>query len=203
MVAFRFQKCTGLVRACLALMVLLIPGGFGILPTLCPAQQSGLLEIKVPYALSWGDSPDKVHGMISAVKARETACSEKAPGKIVIEAEGLGLADPLLKKSLFTFRDGSLVEVELQYADPAWDGDKAVDFFDRTRRRIDERYGAGTLLVNKVKETPADTTVPRDASYTLIIYSWVQPLAALELNFYSMEEKERAFRLVSLRYKTP
>ncbi len=181
--------------------VLILMTGGSILP--CYAQQTGMAEIKVPYALSWGDSLDKIHGMISAVKATETSCMEKSPGKFVIEAEGLGIADPLLRKSLFTFRDGSLVEVELQYASPVWDGDKAVDFFDRTRRRIDERYGAGTLLVNKVKEAPADPSAPKDTTYTLITYSWIQPAAALELTFYSMEEKERAFRLVSLRYKIP
>ena len=191
------------MRIARLLSLLSLCGTLGLILSPCPAQQAGMGEIRVPYALSWGDSPEKIHGMISAVKACETACTEKSPGKLVIEASGLGIGDPLLKKTLFTFRDGALMEVELQYAEDTWDGDKAVDFFDRTRRRIDERYGAGTLLVNKVKEPPADPGAPRDTTYTLIIYSWVQPAAALELNFYSMEEKERAFRLVSLRYRTP
>ena len=169
----------------------------------CLAQQITPHEIKVPYALGWGDGIDKVREMINAVKARETACSEKVLGKVVLEAQGLGVGDLLLKKSLFTFRDGLLAEVELQYADASWDGDKAVDFFDRTRRRIDERYGAGALMVNKVKESPPGENVPKDATYTLIIYNWTQPASALELNFYTMEEKEKAFRLVSLRYRAP
>ena len=141
--------------------------------------------------------------MIAAVKAHEVSSTEKSPGKVVIEVEGLGIGNPLLKRSLFTFRDGALVEVELQYTDPTWDGDKAVDFFDRTRRRIDERYGAGILLVNKVKETPVGDKIPKDTTYTLIIYNWVQPIVSLELNFYTMEEKENACRIVSLRYRTP
>ncbi len=169
----------------------------------CHALQATPHEIKVPYALGWGDGIDKVREMINAVKARETGSSEKVPGKVVIEAVGLNVGDLLLKKSLFTFRNGLLAEVELQYADASWDGDKAVDFFDRTRRRIDERYGAGTLMVNKIKEAPSGENIPKDATYTLIIYNWIQPVAALELNFYSMEEKEKAFRLVSLRYKAP
>ena len=197
--AFRFLSFQ---RAATRSALLLLLMGAALL-TPCHAQQTGAIEIKVPYSLCWGDSPEKIQGMISAVKASETACSEKAPGKLVIEAEGLGIADPLLKKSIFTFRDGSLIEVELLYSEALWDGDKAVDFFDRTRRRIDERYGAGMLLVNKVKETPADPAAPTGSSYTLIIYNWSQPVVALELSFYSMEEKERAFRLVSLRYKTP
>jgi hypothetical protein len=109
----------------------------------------------------------------------------------------------LLKKSLFTFRSGSLTEVELQYNDVSWDGSKTVDFFDRTRRRIDERYGPGTLIVNRVKECPPGENIPKDATYTLIIYRWAQPAIALELDYYSMEEKEQACRLVSLHYKTP
>jgi hypothetical protein len=191
--------------ACLAhkgaLLLLLLAGAGLIMP--CRAQDTGIREIKIPYALSWGDSAEKIRGMIAAVKARETACSEKGPGTVVIEAEGLGVGDPLLKKSLFTFREGSLVEVELQYGNDSWDGDKAVDFFDRTRRRIDERYGAGTLMVNKVKEVPPEEGIPKDLTYTMIIYRWTQAMVALELNFYSMEGNERAYRIVSLHYKTP
>ena len=198
MTDFRFSSFS-MIRQAALLTFLLVAGG--LQP--CLAQQTPPRDIKVPYALGWGDGIDKVREMINAVKARETACSEKVPGKVVMEAEGLGVCDLLLKKSLFTFRNGLLAEVELQYADASWDGDKAVDFFDRTRRRIDERYGAGALMVNKVKETPSGENVPKDATYTLIIYNWTQPASALELNFYTMEEKEKAYRLVSLRYRVP
>ena len=167
------------------------------------AQTPAVQGIKVPYALSWGDTADKVREMLHAVKARETAFSVKIPGRAVLEAEGLGVGDTLLRKSLFTFKEGSLVEVELQYGDPSWDSEKTLDFFDRTRRRIDERYGPGTLLVNKVKERPTGDNIPRNISYTLIIYQWIQPAVALELNFYSMEDEEKSYRLVSLHYKTP
>jgi len=167
--------------------------------TLAPAAQG----IKVPYALSWGDTADKVREMLHAVKARETVFSVKMPGRAVLEAEGLGVGDTLLRKSLFTFKEGSLVEVELQYGDPSWDSEKTLDFFDRTRRRIDERYVPGTLLVNKVKERPTGDNIPRNISYTLIIYQWIQPAVALELNFYSVEDEEKSYRLVSLHYKTP
>lgn len=169
----------------------------------CRAQDAGIREIKIPYGLSWGDAPEKIRDMITAVKAHELSDTQVTPGKTVIEAEGLGVGDPLLKKSLFTFRDGALVEVELQYANETWDADKSVDFFDRTRRRIDDRYGAGTLMVNKVKDVPPGDNLPKDLTYTMIIYRWTQPMVALELNFYSMEENARAYRIVSLHYKTP
>lgn len=167
------------------------------------AQPPAAQGIKVPYALSWGDSVDKVREMLHAVKAHETSFSQKSAGKAVMEAEGLGVGDALLRKSLFTFKDGSLVEVELEYGDPSWDSEKTLDFFDRTRRRIDERYGPGTLLVNKVKERPSGENIPRSVTYTMIIYQWIQPAAALELNFYSVEDEEKSYRLVSLHYKTP
>lgn len=159
--------------------------------------------IKVPYGLAWGDSPDKVREMIHAVKAQETGFAAKAPGKQVLEAQGLAVADPLLRRSLFTFRDGSLVEIELQYGDTTWDAEKTLDFFDRTRRRINERYGTGTLLVNRVKERPVGEKVPSDMNYTLIVYEWSQPAVALQLDYYAVEENEKALRLVSLHYKTP
>ena len=183
----------GIVLAC-ALLLFAFP---------CRAQQTSSQGIKVPYALAWGDSIDKVREMLNAVKARETALSQKSPGKFVLEAEGLGVGDQLLKKSLFTFRDGSLVEVELQYGDPSWDGEKTLDFFDRTRRRIGERYGTGELIVNTVREHASGEKVPKDVTYTLIIYQWVQPTASLELDYYGVEGVEQALRLVSLHYKAP
>jgi len=172
----------------------------------CPvvrAQQQPAQGIRVPYGMAWGDSPEKVREMIRAVKAQETSYVTKSPGKDVLEAQGLALGDPLLKKSLFTFREGSLVEIELQYGDSTWDAEKTLDFFDRTRRRINERYGTGTLLVNKVKERPDGEKVPADMNYTLIVYEWSQPSVALQLDYYAVEEKEKALRLVSLHYKTP
>ncbi|MFZ0616743.1 MAG: hypothetical protein WAN16_09910 [Chthoniobacterales bacterium] len=169
----------------------------------CRAAQPSGQGIKVPYALAWGDSVEKVREMLNAVKARETALSQRSPGRFVLEAEGLGVGDQLLKKSLFTFRDGSLVEVELQYGDPSWDGEKTLDFFDRTRRRIGERYGTGSLIVNKVRERPSEEKVPQDVTYTLIIYQWTQPTASLELDYYGVEGVEQALRLVSLHYKAP
>jgi hypothetical protein len=183
----------GIVLAC-ALLLFALP---------CTAQQPTAQGIKVPYALAWGDSIDKVREMLNAVKARETALSQKSPGKFVLEAEGLGVGDQLLKKSLFTFRDGSLVEVELQYGDPSWDGEKTLDFFDRTRRRIGERYGTGELIVNTVRGRPSGEKVPQDVTYTLIIYQWTQPTASLELDYYGVEGVEQALRLVSLHYKAP
>ena len=189
---------TPLLRTSACLLALAWAGAVG------RAQQAASpREIKVPYALTWGDTAEKVREMLHAVKARETAATEKQPGTVVISAEGLGVGDPLLRASLFTFREGSLVEVELQYLDPSWDGEKAVDFFERTRRRIDERYGPGTLLANKVKERPSGDKVPRDMAYTLILYRWNQPAVALELNYYAVEGSEKAYRLVSLHYKTP
>lgn len=182
----------GIVLACA--LVLCLP---------CRAERPSTQGIKVPYALAWGDSVDKVREMLNAVKARETALSQKSPGKFVLEAEGLGVGDQLLKKSLFTFRDGSLVEVELQYGDPSWDGEKTLDFFDRTRRRIGERYGTGSLIVNRVRDRPAEEKVPQDVTYTLIIYQWTQPTASLELDYYGVEGVEQALRLVSLHYKAP
>ena len=171
----------------------------------CHAQQTQ--NIRIPYSLTWGDGVDKVREMLTAVKGRETACSQKAPGQLVLEADGLGVGDQLLKKSLFTVRDGSLVEVELQYADPSWTGERALDFFDRTRSNIDKRYGAGKLLVKKEKERPPVEKVPGGTTYTLLMYRWNQPAVALELSYYAAEEgegeKAKALRLVSLEYKTP
>ena len=202
MTVFRVSRLTArVVLACIGLM---------IISPLASAQQAPVTTIKVPYGLSWGDSVEKIRDMIGAVKARETSFTQKGPGKTSLEAEGLAIGDPLLRKTVFTLRGGSLVEVELQYGNPNWDAEKTTDFFDRTRRRIDERYGAGTLLVNKVREHPSGENTPGDMTYTLIIYQWTQPMAALELSYYAAEEQSSSAgtnnpscRVVSLHYKTP
>jgi len=172
-------------------------------PVLKAQEQKPVQGIRVPYGMAWGDTLDKTRDMIRAVKAQEISFETKGLGKDVLVASGLAVGDQLLKKSLFTFRNGSLVEIELQYGDPTWDAEKTLDFFDRTRRRINERYGVGTLLVNKVKEHPTGENVPEDMNYTLIVYDWSQPTVALELDYYAVEEKEKALRLVSLHYKMP
>ena len=159
--------------------------------------------IRIPYGMSWGDTTEKVRDMIKGVKGKEVSFLTKSPGKDVLEAEGLGVGDTLLKKTVFTFRDGSLVEIELEYRDEGWEEDKAVDFFDRTRRNINGRYGVGTLLVNRIKEHPAGEKDADDKTYTLIVYSWSQPTAVLELDYYSFKEEEKELRLVSLHYKMP
>jgi hypothetical protein len=159
--------------------------------------------IRVPYGMSWGDTPEKVRDMIAGVKARELSFMNKGSGKEVMEAEGLALGEPLLRKTLFTFRDGSLVEIEMQYGNPSWDADKTLDFFDRTRRNINGRYGVGTLLVNRVKERPAGEKVPEDMNYTLIVYEWSQPAVTLELDYYGVEKSDQTLRMVSLHYKKP
>jgi hypothetical protein len=189
----RFQPTGLTIIACL-----------GILLTVRPlaAQSGGGKEIKVPYGLVWGDSAEKIREMIRGVKGRELSCAEKSPGRLQIEAEGLGVGENLLRKTLFSFRDGSLAEVELQYGDPSWDAAQTVDFFDRTRRRIDERYGPGVLIVNRVREKPDGEHVPSDMFYTLIIYRWSQPAVNLELDYYGVEDGEKTLRLVSLHYKS-
>ena len=159
--------------------------------------------IRVPYGMAWGDIPDKARQMIAAVKARELSCTDKGTGRQVMEIDGLGVGDPLLRKSLLTFRDGSLTEIEMQYGDASWDSERMTDFFDRTRRRINERYGIGSLIVNKVKEHPSDERIPDDITYTLIVYQWSQPSAVLELDYYAAEQEEKALRMVSLHYKQP
>jgi hypothetical protein len=57
--------------------------------------------------------------------------------------------------------------------------------------------------VNKVKEHPPGDNIPKETTYTLIIYQWSQPTVNLELNYYSVEEKDKSLRLVSLHYKMP
>jgi len=105
-----------------------------------------------------------------------------------------GLLQAGLKRTVFYFKPGSLVEVELQYQSPDWDIAKYDDFMTAVRRRIEQKYGAGQLI--------AKTRAPEgDVIQTIIGYKWNQDDTAIELFYYSAENGAQSYRTVSVHYK--
>ncbi len=104
-----------------------------------------------------------------------------------------GLLQQGLKRAVFYFKTGSLVEVELQYQSPDWDIVKYDDFMSAVRKRIEQKYGAGQLI--------AKTREPQgDVMQTILGYKWNQNNTAIEL-IYSAENGTQSYRTVSVHYK--
>ena len=105
-----------------------------------------------------------------------------------------GLLQQGLKRTVFYFKNGALVEVELQYQSPDWDILRYDDFMSAVRRRIEQKYGAGTLI--------AKTRAPEgDVIQTIVGYKWNQNDTAIELIYYSAENASQSYRTVSVHYK--
>jgi hypothetical protein len=105
-----------------------------------------------------------------------------------------GLVQASLKRTLFYFRGGQLVEVELQYQNADWDTYKYDDFMSQVRQRIEQKYGAGQVLARS--KTPEG-----DVVQTIVGYKWTQNSTAIELIYFCAENASQIYRTISVHYK--
>jgi hypothetical protein len=148
-------------------------------------------EIPPPFGLQWGESDDRLSKLLTGAKARIV------DKHMVADREAWtveGLLQQGLKRTVFYFKSGSLVEVELQYQSSDWDIAKYDDFMSAVRRRIEQKYGPGQLIAkNRGPEA--------DVIQTVIGYKWSQNDTAIELIYYSAENNSQSYRTVSVHYK--
>jgi hypothetical protein len=148
-------------------------------------------EIRVPFNFRWGDASQLVENTIERAQAKVTE-RKTVNGRKVLVVEGH--PDPRLKRSLFSFDSDALVEVELQYADPAWDGAKFNAIFEQTRRNLDRKYGTSRNIAR-------ETTRVDEAIQTIIGYQWTQSYTSLRLILYTVEKGGQTFRMLSYHYR--
>ena len=148
-------------------------------------------EIPPPFGLQWGTSDERLARLLKGAKAKITD-KHMIQGREAWTVEGL--VQPGLKRTVFYFQAGSLVEVELQYQNAAWDEAKYEEFMAQVRRRIEQKYGLGQLIART--KTPMG-----DVIQTVIGYKWNQNNTALELIYYSAEKASQSYRTVSVHYK--
>jgi hypothetical protein len=149
-------------------------------------------EIRVPFNFRWGDSSELVEDTIVRAKAH-VAERQTVSGKKVLVVEGH--PDPRLKCSKFTFDNDALVEVELDYADPAWDAEKFSTIFETTRRNLDRKYGMSRNIARETSKVDGDTT------QTIVGYQWTQSYTSLRLISYSATKGAETFRMLSYHYR--
>ncbi len=117
----------------------------------------------------------RVEAVLKGAKARIVA-REKKENREIWTVEGL--VHPGLKRTLFTFKQGSLFGVELQYEYP-----------DRTIEWYNQRMGS--------RSRDSDTEVIQ----TLVGYQWIVGATMLELFYFSAQHDELVFRTISVDYK--
>ena len=103
-----------------------------------------------------------------------------------------GLVQPGLKRTLFTFREGFLVAIELQYEYPDWTIERYNERMGEIRRYFDAKFGTGKL-VSRSRDTDTDVI------QTLVGYQWMIGSTMLELFYFSAQRDALLFRTITRR----
>jgi hypothetical protein len=149
-------------------------------------------EIKVPFNFRWGDSSQLVANTIDRAQAHVVDQKMVAGHKVLVVE---GHPDPRLKRSLFTFDNDSLIEVELEYSDDSWDEQKFNAIFEQTRRNLDRKYGTSRNIARQTSKEDGDVI------QTIIGYQWTQSYTSLRLILYTAEKGADTFRMLSYHYR--
>ncbi|HEY2124495.1 MAG TPA: hypothetical protein VGG94_03435 [Chthoniobacterales bacterium] len=148
-------------------------------------------ELLPPFGFRWNDPMPRVEAVLKGAKARIVA-REKKENREVWTVEGL--VHPGLKRTLFTFKQGSLFGVELQYEYP----DRTIEWYNQRmgeiRRYFDAKFGTGKL-VSRSRDSDSDVI------QTLVGYQWMVGATMLELFYFSAQHDELVFRTISVDYK--
>jgi hypothetical protein len=130
-------------------------------------------DINPPFGLHWGESSDRLERLLSGAKAT-IVDRHLIDGKEAWDVEGLLQAG--LRRTVFYFHRGELVEVELQYQQDGWDDDRYCTLLADVKKRLEQKYGDGQLVARRT-DTPPET----DVIEKLIGYKWNQNNTAIEL----------------------
>ena len=149
-------------------------------------------DIKPPFNLQWGETSDRMAKLLAGAKAkvvdRHMVDDREA---WVVE----GLVQQGLKRTVFYFKNGGMVEVELQYQDDTWDNQKYDEFMASVRRKVEARFGPGQLIARS-------TTPDGDVTQTVVGYKWTLNTTLIQLFYYSAEKGTDKYRTVSIHYRT-
>ena len=164
---------------------------------LCGALQAFAVEdIPPPFGFRWNDSAAKVEQVLVAAKAK-VVTREKKDKREVWTVEGL--VQPGLKRTLFAFKEGFLVEVELQYEYDKWTIENYNNRMGEIRRYFDSKFGTGKL-VSRTRDTDSDVI------QTLVGYQWIVGGTGgggtmLELFYFSAQREALVYRTITVTYK--
>jgi hypothetical protein len=157
----------------------------------CIAPTRAAEDIPPPFGFKWNDSMTKLEQVLTGAKAKIISRDKKEKREVwTVE----GLVQPGLRRTLFSFRDGFLVEVELQYEYPDWTIERFNDRMGEIRRYFDAKFGTGKL-VSRSRDTDSDVV------QTLVGYQWIVGGTMLELFYFSAQRDQLVFRSITVSYK--
>lgn len=148
-------------------------------------------DIPPPFGFRWNDSAARVEQILVAAKAKIVS-REKKDKRDVWTVEGL--VQPGLKRTLFEFKEGFLVEVELQYEYDQWTIEHYNNRMGDIRRYFDGKFGTGKL-VSRTRDTDSDVV------QTLVGYQWIVGGTMLELFYFSAQREALVYRTITVKYK--
>jgi hypothetical protein len=173
--------CRRSLVCCIALICFLV----------CAAPVRAAEDIPPPFGFKWNDSMTRLEQVLTGAKAKIISREKKEKREIwTVE----GLVQPGLRRTLFSFRDGFLVEVELQYEYPDWTIERYNDRMGEIRRYFDAKFGTGKL-VSRSRDTDSDVV------QTLVGYQWIVAGTMLELFYFSAQRDQLLFRSITVSYK--
>lgn len=168
-----------MLRALLCLFLL------GLSPALA------LDDIPPPFGFRWNDSTAKVEQILTLAKAKIVSREQKDKREVWTVVD---LVQPGLKRTLFKFKEGFLVEVELHYEYDKWSIENYNDRMGEIRRYFDAKFGTGKL-VSRSRDTDSDVV------QTLVGYQWMVGNAMLELFYFSAQRETLVYRTITVTYK--
>src|SRR5467141_555568 len=152
---------------------------------------SGAEELLPPFGFRWNDTMARVEAVLKGAKATIVSREKKESREIWTVQ---GLVHIGLKRTLFTFKGGSLFGVELQYEYPDWTIERYNQRMGEIRKYFDEKYGTGKL-VSRSHDTDTDVI------QTLVGYQWMVGATMLELFYFSAQHDALVFRTITVDYK--
>jgi hypothetical protein len=161
------------------------------LAVVMPTRAYSAEELLPPFGFSWNDPMSRVEAVLKGAKA-QIVSREKKENREIWTVEGL--VHPGLKRTLFTFKGGSLFGVEVQYEYENWTIERYNERMGEIRRYFDAKYGTGKL-VSRTRDTDSDVV------QTLVGYQWTIGATMLELFYFSAQHDAMVFRTISVDYK--
>ena len=152
----------------------------------------GAEDIPPPFGFRWNDPSGKVEQVLTAAKAKVVTREQKEKQREVWTVEGL--VQPGLKRTLFEFKEGFLVEVELQYEYDKWSIENYNNRMGEIRRYFDAKFGTGKL-VSRTRDTDTDVI------QTLVGYQWMVGGTMLERFYFSAQRDQLVYRTITVTYK--
>ena len=150
-------------------------------------------EIQPPFALRWGETAERLERLLRGAKA--TIMERRVvDGREAWDVEGL--IQTGLKRTVFYFQKGELVEVELQYQKDDWTDLQYDGFLGDVRKRLEQKYGEGQLVANRTEKQP-ETNITQK----LVGYKWNQNNTAIELIYFCAQSPSQVYRALSVHYK--